>query len=434
MTAPPHNLDVEQALLGACMLSGVAAARYVAEDGIRPEHFYRPRHASVFAAIIELLDAGEQLDHLTVTERLRQIGTLEDAGGADAVAALTASPPDIANLRRYGRDLLALARWRERQAAAHQILAAVDGFDDDAYLAAERALTADIARAVRGEHMNAEQAASALLDAIQGTPEPRIPVPLPSLGKRMQGGLRGGQLTAVIGPGHHGKSTLADQIAQCAAENGYRVGIYINEMSVPERVERFAARMSNVALDFIAGAAAGTQPLSDSQARNVMRAMNTLSGLPLEFINASGWTGRDVIRHANRLGLRLLVFDILQRLPFKHQSRRFDMDEALGEFDQFAKRTGCHVLYTSHINRERTKASGEVPTPVMSDVSESKMIVDLPDNVIAFWREQHELTKDPTDDGAIKLLKARSGKVGGFKVSFYGDRQTIADERHLEAA
>ena len=297
-------------------------------------------------------------------------------------------------------------------------------------------MTQDLDATTHGAHMSSEQAAHAFLDAIDAKPEKRIPCPWPWMTKRMHGGFRRGQITTIIGPGHQGKSVLADQVAQAAAEAGFRTGLYINEMAISERVERFAARMSLVGLDWISAATAGTGRLSESQARAVANAMSTLSALPLEFVNASGWTSREIVRHAARLNLDLLVFDILQRLPYQHQSRRRDMDEAMGDFDQFAKRAGCHVLCVSHINRERTRSTGEIPAPLMSDVMESKLIVDIPDNVIAFWRKQDATSLDPTDEGAIKLLKGRGAKFGGIEVDFDGPHQRVTEARrnYMEVA
>src|ERR1700758_124782 len=79
---PPHNLEAEQSVLGAIMLSDRALYALVIEEGLRPEDFYRERHGLVYRAMLSLYDDSEPVDVLTVTDRLRQTGKLEEVGGA----------------------------------------------------------------------------------------------------------------------------------------------------------------------------------------------------------------------------------------------------------------------------------------------------------------------------------------------------------------
>ena len=70
--APPHNLDAEQSVLGAILLSDRALYALVIEEGLRPEDFYRERHGAIYAAMLALYNESEPVDVLTVTDRLRQ--------------------------------------------------------------------------------------------------------------------------------------------------------------------------------------------------------------------------------------------------------------------------------------------------------------------------------------------------------------------------
>src|SRR6202012_1876961 len=80
--APPHNLDAEQSVLGAILLSDRSLYALVIEEGLRPEDFYRERHATIYEAMPALYNESEPVDVLTVTDRLRQAGRLGDIGGA----------------------------------------------------------------------------------------------------------------------------------------------------------------------------------------------------------------------------------------------------------------------------------------------------------------------------------------------------------------
>src|SRR6185437_10318434 len=91
--APPHNLDAEQSVLGAILLSDRSLYALVIEEGLRPDDFYRERHATIYEAMLALYNESEPVDVLTVTDRLRTSGKLEDVGGQAAVDELTGAVP-----------------------------------------------------------------------------------------------------------------------------------------------------------------------------------------------------------------------------------------------------------------------------------------------------------------------------------------------------
>src|SRR5258707_15012005 len=91
--APPHNLDTEQSVLGAILLSDRSLYALVIEEGLRADDFYRERHGTIYEAMLALYNESEPVDTLTVTDRLRQLGKLEQIGGAATVDELTGAVP-----------------------------------------------------------------------------------------------------------------------------------------------------------------------------------------------------------------------------------------------------------------------------------------------------------------------------------------------------
>ena len=69
---PPHNLEAEQSVLGAILLSDRSLYALVIEEGLRADDFYRERHGSIYEAMLALYNESEPVDVLTVTDRLRQ--------------------------------------------------------------------------------------------------------------------------------------------------------------------------------------------------------------------------------------------------------------------------------------------------------------------------------------------------------------------------
>src|SRR5579875_1384178 len=98
---PPHNLQAEQSLLGAMLLSRDAIAAAV--EACTADDFYKPAHGHIFDAITTLYSQGEPADPVTVADELSRAGLLEAIGGVPTLISLQADTPATANAGRYAR-------------------------------------------------------------------------------------------------------------------------------------------------------------------------------------------------------------------------------------------------------------------------------------------------------------------------------------------
>src|SRR5438270_13147887 len=108
---PPHNLEAEQSLLGAMLLSRDAIAAAV-DVHLGPDDFYKPAHGHVYEAICSLYGQGEPVDPVTVAEALRRADLLDAVGGTAALISLQAGTPATTNAARYARIVEAPALLR----------------------------------------------------------------------------------------------------------------------------------------------------------------------------------------------------------------------------------------------------------------------------------------------------------------------------------
>src|SRR5512134_4150748 len=74
---PPQNLEAEESVLGAMMVSEATIEPVLLDVRLQAEDFYRDRHRQIFEAIIRLYENAEPVDVLTVAEVLEQHGALE---------------------------------------------------------------------------------------------------------------------------------------------------------------------------------------------------------------------------------------------------------------------------------------------------------------------------------------------------------------------
>ena len=116
---PPHNLDAEQSLLGAMLLSRDAIAAAV--EYCNTDDFYKPAHAHVFDAITTLYSRGEPADPVTVADELSRAGLLEAAGGLATLVSLQADTPATTNAGRYAQIVEEHALLRRLIAVAGEI-------------------------------------------------------------------------------------------------------------------------------------------------------------------------------------------------------------------------------------------------------------------------------------------------------------------------
>lgn len=124
---PPQNLEAEQSILGSMLLERDAIARVV--ELVRPEDFYRDAHRRIYEVISELFERGEPADLISVTDRLRVRGLLDDAGGAAYVTSLLHAVPTAANVEYYARLVVQKAMLRQMISAGTQIVGM--GFRED---------------------------------------------------------------------------------------------------------------------------------------------------------------------------------------------------------------------------------------------------------------------------------------------------------------
>ena len=107
---PPHNLEAEEAVLGAVLAAGRLLAEVAAllEEG----DFYRPAHRAIWRAMLRLADRGQPTDPVTVLGELDDSGELADVGGGPFLHTLIEAVPTVANAAHYARLVAETARRR----------------------------------------------------------------------------------------------------------------------------------------------------------------------------------------------------------------------------------------------------------------------------------------------------------------------------------
>jgi replicative DNA helicase len=249
LRSPPSNLEAEESLLGAMLLSRDAIA--TAAEIVHTEDFYKPGHAHIYDAISTLYASGEAVDPVTVAEQLRRVDLLDAVGGVASLVTLQANTPATTSAARYARIVEELALLRRLIGAAGNIAElgyarpadvtkAVDEAESLIFGVAQRRVTDSMSaiRELLDENLNRLEMLYERGDEITG---------LPTGFNRLDALLSGLQPNALYVVGARpamGKTSFALGIAAHAAMHAQRpVLLFSLEMSRLELVQRSARRL-----------------------------------------------------------------------------------------------------------------------------------------------------------------------------------------------
>src|ERR1700722_1602917 len=96
---PPQDLECEQSVLGAMMMSKEAID--VASEILGEMDFYREANRHIFNAIVRLHEKKEPADMMTMSNELKRTGVFETIGGINTLSMLIERCPTAGNVEYY---------------------------------------------------------------------------------------------------------------------------------------------------------------------------------------------------------------------------------------------------------------------------------------------------------------------------------------------
>jgi replicative DNA helicase len=465
----PHNLDAEQALLGAILFDNEVLNRLGAL--LAPSHFYDPVHGRLFAAMQKAFGLGKLADAVTLRDQFERDGGLSEIGGAAYFAELLTRAASTAAALDYAHIILDLAMRRElirlggeiaeiaadpaadldperqiEQAEKRLYDLAVSGQIDKGWITFPKAAAQSIAMA---------EAAYKMEGRISG-----IPTGLTDLDRKL-GGLHRSNLIILAGRPSMGKSALAMNIAFNAARrfraerqdngkmktaDGGVVGFFSLEMSAEQLATRLLADYSGIASDRLRRG--DIKPAEFSRLRE---AAEELERLPLYLDETGGISLAALAARARRLarapqGLDLLVVDYLQLVTAsnrKSEGRVQEVSEITQGLKALAKDLNIPVIALSQLSRQVENRDDK--RPQLSDLRESGSIEQDADVVMFVYREAYYLErqepKPGTDEhfqwqtdmdrlakrGEVIIGKQRHGPIGKIELAFEPELTRFSD-------
>jgi len=430
---PPHSLESEESVLGAMLLSESSISDVL--DILRVDDFYRPAHRFVFQAIVSLFGRGEPSDLTTVTDELRRLGHLEDAGGKAYLFDLVNSVPAASNAAYYARvveetSLLRRLIEATQDAAA---LAYESGDDVDSIVDRVEQMVFSVAQRRLGDrfshirdllHEHLEQVEALQL---QGTGITGVPTGFVDL-DQLTSGLQKSNLAIIAARPSFGKTSMALNIAQSAATNhNVPVAIFSLEMSKLELIQRLVCAEALVDVHKLR-----TGRLTDNDWSRLANAVGRLADAPIYIDDTEAVTVLEIRAKARRLkqksGLGLVIVDYLQLMagPRRSENRQQEISEISRSLKILARELDVPVIACSQLSRAVEQRHDK--RPMLADLRESGAIEQDSDLVMFIYRDE-VYHPDSQDKGTAEVIlaKHRNGPVGSVKLTFLPNYTKFAD-------
>jgi replicative DNA helicase len=428
-SVPPHNEEAEASVLGAILLTEQALDGVLLEIGLKPDHFYRPRHQRIFRAMIRLKEKSEPeaVDALTVCDDLRSHGELDEAGGEPYVHSLPTVVPAVGAVLDYARIVRDDALMRGILDTTRQIQAEVlahRGEPKDLIERAETALFRIGHDTGTGEVRSIEAVLHEEIDKLEELSRKDIGLTGTPSGFHdlddLTGGFQAGNLVVVAARPSMGKSTLATNIAENAAiEHGRPVALFSLEMSETELAHRFIASQAKVSSDELRKG-----KVKADRWPKVLRAVEKLARSPIFIDDSSDISVLEMRAKARRLhskhgGLGLIIVDYLQLV--RPDGRADSRVEAVGQISRglkiLARELEIPVIAVSQLSR--AVESRNPPIPMLSDLRESGQLEQDSDLVMFVYREEYyDKESERLGEADIIIAKHRNGPIGELSLTF----------------
>jgi len=425
----PHNIEAEQALLGAILVNNEALYRVT--DFLEPQHFFEPIHRQIYDIARTLIRTGKVASPITLKTFLPADLDIAGLTLAQYLARLAAEATTIINALDYGRTVYDLAIRRELIQIGEDMVnvafdAPVEFAPRDQIEDAERRLY-ELAETGRygGGFQKFETALTTAVDMAARAYQrdgklSGLATGLTDLDSKM-GGLQPSDLIIVAGRPGMGKTALATNIAYNVGRawrgevradghietvNGGIVGFFSLEMSAEQLATRIIAEQTGIPSSTIRRGG-----IHESDFEKIKDVAVELQHLPFFIDETGGLTVAQLAARARRLkrqkGLDLLVIDYIQLLQGSTrralENRVQEVTEITTSLKALAKELNVPVLALSQLSRQVENRDDK--RPQLSDLRESGSIEQDADVVMFVFREEYYLSNKEPRPGSDEHTK-----------------------------
>ena len=471
--AAPHNIEAEQALLGAILVNNEAHDRI--SSFLEAHHFYDPLHQQIFETASKLIASGKQATPITLRTFFENAEPI-DAGLSvpQYLGRLAANAATIINARDYGRTVHDLATRRQLILIGEDVVNAaydspVDFPPKEQIEEAETRLFSLAETDKYGQGFLAFNHALTTAIEMAGNAYKRdghlsgIATRFTGIDSKM-GGLQSSDLVVLAGRPSMGKTALATNIAfnvararaQSLAQtpdlapedprhDGAVVGFFSLEMSAEQLATRILSEQAGIPSEKIRRGM-----IDESEFKRLVEVSQEMAAIPLFIDQTGGISIAQLSARARKLkrqqGLGLLIVDYLQLMTGtskRGDNRVQEVSEITTGLKALAKELNIPIIALSQLSR--AVENREDKRPQLADLRESGSIEQDADIVMFVFREEYYLERLKPQEGTIEFQdwmakmqlvsgkaeviigKQRHGPIGTVQLQFEGNVTRFSD-------
>ncbi len=428
----PHSLEAEQSLLGCVLMDAVVQSEIGSQ--ISEDDFYSESHKYIFSTMESIIKENQPVDFVTLSDALEKRGELEAVGGIEYINQLTNVLPSSANYQRYVEIVRRDSMLRKLiRGSADIIQESEKSTDEFSALAFAEKTIYDISNTADTSTM--KKIGSIIPDVMTKLDELSkdtsgyrgIKTGFKGLDNKLNG-LQKSDLIILAARPAVGKTSLAMNIVEQVALQGYTCAVFSLEMGKEQLVQRMMCSVAGVSMEnALKGRMTKTEWLKIAKAREL------LSNSKIYIDDSAAVTPRELISKCRRLkrksGLDLVMVDYIQLMSSDAKKGEDNRQQEISNISRnlkiLAKELNVPVIALSQLSRAVESRKGR---PQLADLRESGAIEQDADIVMFIHRPDKSATEKEIDEGKVKrnvaeiiIEKHRNGPTGIVELYFKGE-------------
>lgn len=415
----PNSLEAEQSVIGSMIMDKDAIV--TAMEALQKEDFYHQQYGILFETMIELFNAGQPVDLVTLQNKLKEKDVPPEISSLEYVGALIAAVPTSANVKYYANIV-------KENAMRRQLIKVNQDIENDCYAGTESLdfimdkTEKDIFSLLSSRQGNTDytpirQVVMNALEKIEKAAKTSgtvtgIPTGFVDLDYRTAG-LQPSDLILIAARPSMGKTAFVLNIAQYVAfHENMCTAIFSLEMSKEQLVNRMFSLESRVDAQKLR-----TGNLSDAEWEMLIEGAGTVGNSSLIIDDTPGISINEMRSKCRKFklehDLKLIIIDYLQLMSGsgRSESRQQEISDISRSLKSLARELSCPVIALSQLSRAVEQRPDH--RPMLSDLRESGAIEQDADVVMFIYRDDY-YNKDSEMKGISEIIiaKQRNGPIG----------------------
>ncbi|MFI3258313.1 MAG: replicative DNA helicase, partial [Spirochaetales bacterium] len=430
-----HNLDAEQATLGALLLDWEALGDII--RFLRPERFYSLQNQKIFQAMLSLYNDGVRGDLITLIENLRSKGELEAAGGLSYISSLTDTVATSANIEYYAkvvadyavrRDLIKISAKTVGNAHDETIesRAVLEEAQKDIFELTDLNAVHPILETKELVGQAIERIEKLCLDKKAYT---GVPSGFTFL-DQMTSGFQPSEFIIIGARPSMGKTAMALSMLQhVSVSEKIPAAFFSLEMSNMQIMQRLLSQESRIRAERLR-----TGYLERDDFNHLMHAADRLYQAPIFIVDSPNMKLLDLRAMCRRLRaqkkVEIIFIDYITLIQSENTviPRHEQIAEISRSLKSLSRELGIPIVVLSQVRRD-----AEQKEPTLADLRESGSIEQDADVVMFIHRERRvDGAKDTSEpiDAKLIVAKQRNGPVGDVELVFIPSHTKFENKKY----